>query len=87
MVTLARRKPVSASNAVKVIGQDDLLIAWSKPKYHKASSYSKSDWEGLPETLPLRQIKVTVNQTGFRVKAFYIVTTLLDAELRAIALK
>jgi len=81
VVTLARRKPVSASNAIKVIGQDDLLIAWSKPKHSKASSYSKDDWEGLPETLPLRQIKVFVNQTGFRVKAFYIVTTLLDAEL------
>jgi len=81
VVTLARRKPVSASNAIKVIGEDDLLIAWPKPKYQKASSYSKSDWEGLPETLPLRQIKVTANQIGFRVKSFYIVTTLLDAEL------
>ena len=35
----------------------------------------------MPETLALRQIKVTVNQTGFRVQAFYIVTTLLDATL------
>jgi len=53
VVTLARRKPVVASNATKVIGEDDLLIAWSKPKYSKASSYSKSDWEALPESLPL----------------------------------
>jgi len=81
VVTLARRKPVTAANAIKVIGKDDLLIAWSKPKYNKASSYSKSDWEALPENLELRQIKVTVNQTGFRVQAFYIMTTLLDAEL------
>jgi len=29
----------------------------------------------------LRQIKVTVPQPGFRVASFYIVTTLLDAEL------
>ncbi len=81
VVTLARRKPVLASGASKILGEDDLLIAWSKPKYSKASSYSRSDWEGLPETLPLRQIKVTVNQTGFRVKEFYIVTTLLDEKL------
>ncbi|MBL4774434.1 MAG: transposase [Mariprofundus sp.] len=64
-----------------MIGSDDLLIAWPKPKYNKARSYSKDAWEGLPETLPLRQIKVVVNQVGFRVKAFYIVTTLLDAGL------
>ena len=81
VVTLARRKPVSASSATKVIGEDDLLIAWSKPKHNKASSYSKTDWKALPESLLLRQIKVSVNQAGFRVKAFYIVTTLLDAEL------
>jgi len=81
VITLARRKPVTAANAIKVIGEDDLLIAWPKPKYSKASSYSKPDWEALPETLALRQIKVTVNQTGFRVQAFYIVTTLLDATL------
>ena len=81
VVTLARRKPVSASCAIKVIGEDDLLIAWSKPKYSKASSYSKSAWESLPESLPLRQIKVSVGQAGFRVKTFYIVTTLLDEKL------
>ena len=81
VVTLARRKPVSVANATQVIGENDLLIKWEKPKYNKASAYSKADWTSLPETLPLRQIKVSVSQTGFRVKAFYIVTTLLDAVL------
>ncbi|MDP1557658.1 MAG: transposase [Nitrosomonas sp.] len=46
----------------------------------KASSYSKADWEALPETLLLRQIKVSVNQPGFRTQGFYIITTLLDAK-------
>lgn len=62
-----------------MLGKDDLLIKWNKPKRSKASSYSETDWETLPETLTLRQIKVTVDQPGFRVKAFHIVTTLLDA--------
>ena len=65
---------------LKVLGEDDLLIHWKKPVRVKASSYSQEDWEGLPETLMLRQIKVTVNQPGFRVSSFYIITTLLDAE-------
>lgn len=45
----------------------------------KNSSYSQSDWEALPDTLLLRQIKVTVDQPGFRTQGFYIITTLLDA--------
>jgi len=43
VVTLARRKPVSAANATQVIGENDLLIKWKKPKYNKASAYSKAD--------------------------------------------
>lgn len=34
----------------------------------------------MPESLTLRQIKITVNQPGFRATSFYITTTLLDAE-------
>jgi len=81
VITLARRTPVTAIESVKVLGKDDLLIHWKKPRArHKASSYSQKDWEDLPETLLLRQIKVTVNQPGFRVTTFHIITTLLDAE-------
>ena len=80
VITLARRIPVTEAESVKVLGEDDLLIHWKKPVRTKASSYSQADWEGLPESLLLRQIKVTVNQPGFRVSTFYIVTTLLDAE-------
>ena len=80
IITLARRTPVSEAEAVKVMGQNDLLIHWIKPKRNKRSSYSQEGWEALPETLPLRQIKVIVRQQGFRTKSFYIITTLLDAK-------
>jgi len=80
VITLARRIPVTEVEAVKVLGEDDLLIQWNKPVRSKLSSYSQEDWEGMPETLLLRQIKVTVKQPGFRVTSFYIITTLLDAE-------
>ncbi len=78
IIPLARRRPVSEAKAVKKLGDNDLLIEWKKPKRSKASSYSQADWEALPDTLLLRQIKVMVNQTGFRVTSFYIITTLLD---------
>jgi len=81
IITLARRMPASDVKAVKVLGKDDLLIQWNKPVRSKLSSYSQEDWEKMPEVLRLRQIKVTVKQSGFRVRSFYIITTLLDSKL------
>ena len=78
VVTLARRKPASKRNCLKELGPDDLLVEWKKPPYNKILSYSKDAWEELPDRLVMRQIKVQVNQPGFRCKEFYIVTTLLD---------
>ena len=66
--------------ASAILGQDDLLIQWPKPKWQKGLSYSKEVSRALPDKLVLRQIKVTVSQPGFRVSSFYIVTTLIDAE-------
>lgn len=79
VITLARRKPVTAAEADKVLGENDLLIHWEKPVRTKASSYTQEDWEDFPDTLPLRQIKVSVDRPGFRVTKFYIITTLTDA--------
>ena len=80
VVTLARRKPIEPSGALKVLGKNDLLVQWKKPVNNKAMSYSYEEWDSLPETLTLRQIKVTVDQPGFRTKSFYIITTLLDVD-------
>ena len=79
VITLARRKPVTAANADKILGKDDLLIYWPKPKWNKNLSYSKEEWLALPEKISLRQIKVNIDQPGFRVKTFYIITTLIDS--------
>lgn len=78
VITLARRLPETQKTACKILGENDLLIKWLKPKRTKASSYSETQWQELPDELTLRQIKVNVNQPGYRVKSFYIVTTLLD---------
>ncbi len=79
IITLSnRRKLVSSQDADEILGGDDLLIHWPKPKWTPRLSYSKTQWEALPEKLSLRQIKVTVTQPGFRTKSFHIVTTLTD---------
>jgi hypothetical protein len=74
----AKRKPIAAANATKVLGGNDLLVVWKKPAWNEKAAYSREEWEALPDTLTLRQIKVAVAAKGFRAKSFYIVTTLLD---------
>jgi hypothetical protein len=78
VLTLARRTPVRATQCLKEFGENDRLITWPRPKYMKSLSYSKEQWELLPEKLMLRQIKVEVQYPGFRTQSFYIITTLLD---------
>jgi hypothetical protein len=80
VITLARRLPVAEAEAVKVLGQEDRLIQWKKPGRTHAASYSQEESDRLPDSLVLRQIKVTVPHPGFRVTTFYLITTLLDAK-------
>lgn len=74
----AKRKPIKKADSLKILGDNDLLVVWKKPVWHKKAAYSREEWEALPDTLTLRQIKVTLKSKGFRVKSFYLVTTLLD---------
>lgn len=79
VITLARRTPVEASSAIKVLGPNDLLIQWPKPVWNKNLSYSHEEWQALPAHLTLRQIKVNIDTPGGRAKSFYLVTTLTDS--------
>lgn len=80
IVTLPAKKrlPIEGANAVKQLGEDDVLIKWTRPVRSKSAAYSQTTWKKMPKELLLRQIKVTVDTPGFRVKSFYIITTLLD---------
>ena len=80
VITLARRIPKTEATSVKVLGEGDLLIHWTKPVYSKLLSYDYETWLEMPDKLTLRQIEVTVDNPGFRVQSYYIVTTLTDAE-------
>ena len=80
VISLGVRKPVATTSALEVLAHNDLLIQWPRPKTNRTLSYSKEEWQALPEQLTLRQIKVVVDNPGFRVQSFYIVTTLTDAQ-------
>jgi hypothetical protein len=79
VIGLAKRKPITAVNAKTIISEDDLIVEWPKPKSGK-TRHQLDEWATLPDALQVRQIKVHISQKGFRVKSFYIVTTLLDAQ-------
>jgi len=78
VLTLAKRAPVNTASCLKILGPNDLLIAWERPVHSAQKAYSKAESECLPKELVLRQIKVAVTIPGFRTKGFQIITTLLD---------
>jgi hypothetical protein len=43
VVTLKRRKPINACNAIKRLGKNDLLIKWQKPVWQKKRHTQKSN--------------------------------------------
>jgi hypothetical protein len=56
---------------------DDHLVRWPKPP--RPNWMSKRQYAALPDELTLRELRVSVQQRGFRSKTIVVVTTLLDA--------
>jgi hypothetical protein len=60
------------------LGPEDHLVTWprpSQPKWMDDETYAR-----MPKVIHVREVRVQVNQSGFRVKSFVVVTTLIDAE-------
>jgi hypothetical protein len=83
VIPLARRIPKTEQSCIKKLANNDLLIYWKRPAWYKTAPLPRDEWNQLPEELVLRQIKVDVEQPGFRVKSFYIITTLLDPQINS----
>ena len=60
------------------LGKYDHLVDWEKPKKCPAGM-SPEEYALLPEKLRVREVRMVVEQKGFRSKTLDIVTTLLDA--------
>jgi Transposase DDE domain len=60
------------------LGKDDHVVIWMKPR--KPRSIEQEVYDALPEFLLVRECRVRIEQTGFRVRSLVIATTLLDAE-------
>lgn len=60
------------------LGKNDHLVVWQKPE--RPPWLSREEYDALPDELLLREVRVRVEQRGFRTKEVIVVTTLLDAE-------
>lgn len=67
------------SRVLQLLGKDDQLVEYFKP-VEKPAWMSQPQWQALPDSITLREIRRTVQRNGFRPISVTIVTTLLDAE-------
>jgi hypothetical protein len=60
------------------LGPGDQVVCWFKPQ--RLAWMSLQDYQALPVFLRLREVRVRVEQKGFRTREVVVVTTLLDAD-------
>ena len=58
------------------LGTEDHVVRWAKPT--SIRSLDRETYNGLPDSIPVREARVRVRQPGFRTKSVVVVTTLLD---------
>jgi hypothetical protein len=61
----------------KRLGQNDILLNWTKPQT-RPETLSPQEFDALPDSLRVRQIKLQPKIKGCRVQTIILVTTLLD---------
>ena len=62
------------------LGKDDHVVNWNKPEVCPRGM-SAEEFEALPETLTVRELRVRIHCKGFRSQVVLLVTTLLDAKI------
>ena len=65
---------------LKRLGRYDQLVEYTKPT-KPPKGRSQADYDALPDTLVLRELRYWTSKRGCRTKVITLVTTLLDAEV------
>ena len=60
------------------LGKGDHIVRWAKPT--KPTLIDSKTYASLPEFLTLREVRVQIEQAGFRTRAIVVVTTIPDAD-------
>ena len=61
------------------LGREDHLVEWHRDRNRRAWM-SREEFAALPRVMAMRELRVRVEQPGFRTRSFVVVTTLLDPE-------
>jgi hypothetical protein len=59
------------------LGRCDHVVTWQRPA--RPDWMEEAEYQGLPATLAVREVRVRVRQRGFRTRVLVVVTTLRDA--------
>jgi hypothetical protein len=73
----SQRKGMPASRYVRKLGRNDQLVEYVKPK-GKPKWMSKPQYDMLPDSLIVRELRYKISRPGFRSKQVTLVTTLTD---------
>lgn len=60
----------------------DVIITWKRPS-QRTPSMTPEDFALLPESIPVRVIRYSIAQPGFRTRSVTVVTTVLDPQIKA----
>jgi hypothetical protein len=71
-------KGMPRSEWIRSLGKNDQVVRMHKPK-ERPSWLSAEQYEALPKTIEVREIRRTVTRNGFRPMTLTVLTTLLDA--------
>ena len=74
---LHQRRPVDFRQG-KRLGPDDRLVTWIRPK--RPAWMSEQQYEQIPETMTLRQVRFQVTEPGKRPEELVVVTSLTDPD-------
>lgn len=70
------------SRWIRALGANDQIVAWLKPAItNKPEWMSRRQFDSLPASIEVRELRYTIYEKGFRTKQITLVTTLLDAEI------
>lgn len=61
----------------KSLGRHDHIVEWKKP-IKPPRGMSKEEFDKLPDTITVRELRIVVTRKGFRSRNIDVVTTLLD---------
>lgn len=61
----------------KWLAVDDHVVEWKRPRFNR-ERFTRTEWEALPKSITVRELRFRVTQSGFRTQQITLVTTLLD---------